>query len=251
MPATLTIVYFFALAIISFALATISIVWLLKVRKHLSTLSKMVLEFEEVERVIQATTKTESFESRIAGCESKADESQNKLAEYETTINEIDSKVRQIDEIMKKHAVELANTSEKVASFEQRFGDVENNIGDKFNKLEEYEIKGNELAAKLESVEQTANKSGADLAEVNTSVNALKDKIEALEKFQTIVQKIHSIIQAAFIDMRASASPEQEQEVPEVPSETAEPEEAARFSQDEHEEAADQQTSETEAYHYP
>lgn len=248
MPATLTIVYFFALALISFALATISIVWLLKVRKHLSTLSKMVLEFEDVEKVIRATAKAESFESRITGCESKADESQNKLAEYKSTIDEIAPKVRQIEEIIKKHAVELANTSEKIASFEHHFGDFENNVGDRLNKLEEYEIKGNELAAKLESVEQTANKNGADLAEVNTSVNALKDKIEALEKFRTIVQKTHSIIQAAFIDMRTGASPEQDLG---VPSENARPEEASRFSQDEQKEAADQQTSETEAYQYP
>jgi chromosome segregation ATPase len=228
MPETLTIVYFFALALISFALATISILWLFKVRRHLSTLGKVVFEFEDVGRTIPATAKTESFESRIAGCESKADESQNKLAEYETTIDEIASKVRQVEAIIKTHAVDLANTSEKIASIEHRSDDFENNIGDKLN--------------------QTANKNEADLAEVITSVNALKDKIENLEKFRTIVQKTHTIIQAAFADMRTGASAEKRLG---VLSQTAKPEEATRWSQDEQQEAMDQETSETEAYHYP
>jgi chromosome segregation ATPase len=228
MPDTLTIVYFFALALISFAFATVSIVWLLKIRKLLSILGKRVLELEDVERVTPATGKTESFESRIAGCESKADESQNKLAEYETTIDEVASKVREVEEIMKTHAVDLANTSEKIASFEHRFDDFENNIGDKLN--------------------QTAKKNEADLAEVVTSVNALKDKIELLEKFRTIVQKTHTIIQAAFADMRTSRSPEKALG---VSTQTAKPEEASRWSQDEQEEAVDQETSETEAYNYP
>lgn len=228
MPDTLTIVYFFALALISLALATISIVWQLKLRRHLSILGKKILEFEDVKIAIQNTGKKQSFESRIAGCESKADESQNKLAEYEATFDEILSRVREVEEIMKKHAVELANTSEKIASFEHRFDGFENNIGDKLN--------------------QTANKNEADLAEVVTIVNALKDKIETLEKFRTIVQKTYSIFQAAFTDMRTSASPEKGLG---VSSENATPEGASRFSQDEHQEAVDQQTSDTEAYHYP
>jgi chromosome segregation ATPase len=228
MPGMLTIVYFFILALISLAVATIAIVWLSMVRRHLSTLGKRVLEFEDVARVIQAAGKTESFEPRMTACESKADESQNKLAEYETTIDEIASKVGRVEQIIKKHAVDLANTSEKIASFEHRFGDFENSIGDRLN--------------------QTANKNEAGLAEVDTSVNALKDKIETLEKFRTIVQKTHSIIQAAFADMRASRSPEKGLG---VSSETTKPEAASRWSQDEQEEAADQQTSETGAYHYP
>jgi DNA repair ATPase RecN len=224
----LTIVYFFILALISLVVAAIAIVWLSMVRKHLSTLGKRVREFEDVAKASQAAGKTESFESRITACESKADESQNKLAECETTMDEIVFKVGQVEQIMKKHAVELANTLEKIASFEHRFDDFENSIGDKLN--------------------QTANKNEAGLAEVDTSVNALKDKIETLEKFRTIVQKTHSIIQAAFTDMRASRSPEKGLG---VSSEAAKPEAASRWSQDEQEEAADQQTSETGAYHYP
>ena len=224
MSDTITTIYFFALALISFALATISIVWLIKVRKHLSTLGKIVLEFEDIGRTIQAADKTESFESRIAGCESKADESQNKLVEYETATDEIASKVRQIEEIIKNHAVELANISEKAASFEE----LENNMVDKLN--------------------QTANKNEAELAEVVTSVNALKDKIETLEKFSTVVQKTLSIIQAAFTDIHPGASTQEDMR---VSSETATPEQASRFSQDEQKEAANQQSSETEAYHYP
>jgi chromosome segregation ATPase len=215
MSDTLTIVYFFALALVSFALAAISILWLFKIRKLLSTLGKRILEFDDAASAIPAADKTESFESRIDGCE--------------TTIDEVASKVRQVDEIIKKHAVELANTSEKVASFEHRFDDMENNVGDKLS--------------------QAANRNQAGLAEVLTSVNALKDKIEDLEKFRTIVQKTHTIIQAAFADMRTSASAEKD---PAASRQTREPEvEALRWSQDEQQEAVDQQTSETEAYHYP
>lgn len=215
MPNTSTLVYFFALALVSFTLAAISIFWLLKVRKLLSTLGKRILEFGDAASAIPAVDKTESLESRIAGCE--------------TGIDEIDSKVRQVEDIIKTHAVDLANTSEKVASFEHRLDDIENNVGDKLN--------------------QAANKNQAGLAEVLTSVNALKDKIEDLEKFRTIVQKTHTIIQAAFADMRTSASAEKDLG---ALRQTAEPEEEAlRWSQDEQQEAVDQQTSETEAYHYP
>jgi chromosome segregation ATPase len=215
MPNTSTLVYFFALALVSFALAAISILWLLKVRKLLSTLSKIALEFDDAASAIPAADKTESLESRIAGCE--------------TTIDEIASKVRQVEDIIKTHAVDLANTSEKIASYEHRFEYFESSLADKLN--------------------QAANKNQAGLAEVLTSVNALKDKIEDLEKFRTIIQKTHTIIQAAFADMRTSASAEKD---PAASRQTAEPEvEALRWSQDEQQEAVDQQTSETEAYHYP
>jgi chromosome segregation ATPase len=228
MPNVLTIVYFSILALIALVVATVAIVWLSIVRKHLSTLGKRVLEFEDVGRVIQATGNIESFESRITGCESKVDESQNKLADYETTIDEIVSKVRQAEEIMKKHAVDLANNSEEIASFGHRFDDFENSIGDKLN--------------------QAVNRDEAGLAEVNTSIKTLQDEIENLEKFRTIVEKTHSIIQAAFSDMRTGASPEKGLG---ILSENARPEQAARWSQDEQEEAADQEISETGAYHYP
>jgi hypothetical protein len=89
------------------------------------------------------------------------------------------------------------------------------------------------------------NKTG--LAGVDQSLNALTDKIEILEKFRTIVEKTHSIIQAAFIDMRSGTSTE---EGLGASSEITKPQEASRLSQDE-QETTDQETIETESYHYP
>jgi TolA-binding protein len=228
MPDILTMVYFFILALISFVVSIIAIVWLFIVHKHLLTLGKRVFEFEDIGRVTQAEDNTASFESRMAGCEKSTDENKNQLTDHETMINEIDFKVRQVEQLIKKHAVDLANNSEEIVSFERRFDDLENSIGDKLN--------------------QAANRDETGLAEVNTSINDLKGKIESLEKFQNIVQKTHSIIQAAFSDMRTSASPEKGLG---ILSEAARPEEALRWSQDAQEEATDQETLETEAYHYP
>jgi len=89
--------------------------------------------------------------------------------------------------------------------------------------------------------------SGDKWVAIPSFVKALTDKIEILEKFRTIVEKTHSIIQAAFIDMRASAFPEKALG---VSSETAKPEEASRWSKDE-QEATDPEKIETETYHYP
>ena len=238
----------FVLTLISFAFAIIAIVWLSIVSKHLSALGKRVLESEDMERVIQAADETVSFGSRITGLKSRADESQNQLAELQTRLSEITAKLDINGQTMDKYASDLAKVSEKMASFELRFDEFENNVKNKLDKLPELEIQVDDLVTNLKSVEGIVNNNKTGLAGVDQSVKALTDKIENLEKFRTIVEKTHSIIQAAFIDMRASASPEKGLE---VSSEITNPQETSRFSQDEQEEAADQETIETEAYHYP
>jgi chromosome segregation ATPase len=238
----------FVLALISFTFAIIAIVWLSKVSKHLSALGKRVLESGDIERVIRAADKTVSFGSRIAGLESKADENQSQLAELQARLSEMTAKLDVTGQTMDKYTSDLAKISEKMASFELRYDEFESNVNNKLDKLLELETQVNDLVAKLKSVEGIVNNNKTGLAGVDQSVKALTDKIEILEKFRTIVEKTHSIIQAAFIDMRAGTSPEKGLG---VSSETAKPEEASRFSQDEQEEAADQDTIETEAYHYP
>jgi len=236
---TITIALF-VLALISLVMAVVAIGWLSIVSKHLSGLGKRVLESEDIGRIIEAADKTVSFESRMTGCESKADESQNQLVEHQTKLSELAAKLGAAEQMMDRHTADLAKTSEKMASFELRFDEFENNVGDKLNKLLEYETKVNELATKLESVEEMVNNNGAGLAEADRSIKTLTDKIENLEEFQTATEKTHSLIQAAFTDMRASTPPE---EGLGITSETAEPEETSQGPKDVQEEAGDQKTS--------
>lgn len=246
MTGTITIALF-VLALISFTFTIIAIVWLSIVNKHLSALGKRVLESEDIERVIQAADKAVSFESRITGCQSKADESQNQLAELQTRLSEITAKLDVTGQTMDQYTSDLAKISEKMTSFELRFDEFENNVNDKLNKLLELQTQVDNLVTGLKSVEGIVNNNKTGLAGVDQTVKALTDKIEILEKFRTIVEKTHSIIQAAFIDMRAGAS---EENGLRVSSEIMKPEEASRLSQDE-QEAKDQETIETDAYHYP
>ena len=232
----------FVLALISLVVAAVAIGWLSLVSKNLSALGKRVLESEDIGRIIQAADKTASFESRLAGCQSKADESQNQLLEHKTKLSEIAAKQGAAEQMMDRHTADLAKTSEKMASFELRFDEFENNVGEKLNQLLELETKVNELATKLESIEEMANNNGSGLAEANRSIKALRDEIESLNEFQTATKKTHSLIQAAFTDMRASMPLEEDLG---ITSEAAEPEGTSQEPEDGQEEAEDQKTSGT------
>jgi len=199
---TITIVF---LALLALAMAVIAIVWLSRVRKHLSELGIRVLESQDIGRIKEAANKTESFESRMAGCEHKADESQNQLGEYKTKLSEL--------------AAKLEASEQKMASFEVRF---------------------DELATKLGSVEQMANKNEAGLAEAIPSIKALADEIQNLQKFQTATEKAHSLIQAAFTDIQASIPPEESLV---TTPETAKPEETSQGPEEWQEETEKQKIS--------
>jgi chromosome segregation ATPase len=221
-----------ALGLISLILAVVAIGWLSIVSKHLSSLGKRVLESEDIGRVIQAADKTGSFESRIAGCENKTNESQNKLAEHEKKLYELIDKLGASEQMINRHAVDLANTSEKMASFEGRFNEFENNVGNKLNNLPELETKVNELVTKLESVEEVVNRNGAGIAEADRSLKTLTSEIQSLEKFQTSFEKTRNLILAAFTDMRAAVHPEEDQQ---VMSQTAKTEEISQGPEDKQE----------------
>lgn len=235
----------FVLALISVVVAVVAIGWLSIISSRLSTLGKKVLASEDIGRIIQAADKTESFESRMTGCQSKANESQNQLAEHDTKLSELAAKQGASEQMMDRHTADIAMASEKTASFELRFDEFKNNIGDKLNKLLEYETKINELATKLGSIEGKVNNNGAGLVEADRSIKALTDKIESLEKFQTTTEKTHSLIQAAFTDTRVSMPPE---EALSITAETAKLEETSQEPEDGQEEAEDQKTSGTYNY---
>jgi septal ring factor EnvC (AmiA/AmiB activator) len=195
----------FFVALLALAAAGVAIVWISKLSKHLSELGRSVLESQDIGRIKEAANKIESFDSRMAGCEHKADESQNHLTEHKTKLSEL--------------AAKLEASEQKTASFDVRF---------------------DELATKLESVEQMANKNEAGLAEAIPSIKALADEIQILQKFQTATEKSHSLIQAAFTDMQASIPPEESLG---TTPETTKPEEASQEPEELQEETKDPKMS--------
>jgi septal ring factor EnvC (AmiA/AmiB activator) len=205
---TITIVF---LALIALVAAVVAIVWLSRVSKHLSELGMRVLESQDIGRINEAAKKTESFESRMAGCEQKADESQNQHGEHKTKLSKL--------------AAKLEASEQKMASFEVRF---------------------DELATKLGSVEQMANKNEAGFAEAIPSIKALADEIQNLQKFQTATEKARSQILAAFTDMQASMPPEESLG---TTPETAKQEEASQGPEEWQEETKDQKMSGSVRWH--
>jgi len=205
---TITIVF---LTLLALAMAVAAIIWLLRVSKHLSELGMRVLESQDIGRIKEAANKTESFESRMAGCEEKADESQNQLGKHKTKLSELADK--------------LGASEQKMASFEVRF---------------------DKLATKLGSVEQMANTNDASLAEAIPSIKALADEIQNLQKFQTATEKAHSLIQAAFTDIQASILPEDSLV---TTPETAKPEETSQGPEEWQEETEHQKMSGSRRWH--
>jgi len=230
------------LALLSLVAVVIAIGWLSILRKHLSVLGQRVLESEDIGRIIQAADKVGSFESRMTDCENKADESKKRLAENETKLSGLIAKQEASEQRMDRHSADLAKTSENMASFKVRFDEFENNVDEKLNQLLELETKVNELTSMLESVEQIANRNEVGLADAGRSIKAMTDEIEILQKFQTVTEKAHSLIQAAFTDMRTNVSPEKGQE---ITSEIAEPEQISNGPEEVHEKAEDQRMPET------
>ena len=199
---TITVVF---LALSALAAGVVAIGWLLKLSKHMSELGRRVLESQDIGSIKEAANKIGSFESRMAGCEHKADESQNQLVEHKTKLSEL--------------AAKLEASEQKMASFEVRF---------------------DELATRLGSVEQMATKNEASLAEAIPSIKALADEIQTLQKFQTATEKARSHILAVFTDMQASMP--REEDMVTIP-ETAKLEEASQEPEEWQEEAEEKKMS--------
>lgn len=103
----------FVLALISFIFAISAIFWLSIISKHLSAL--------KAGKVTQASEKTASLESRITGCQKKADENRNQLAELQTRLNQVIAKLEIVEQTMDNYTAYIAKVSEKMASFELHF----------------------------------------------------------------------------------------------------------------------------------
>jgi predicted nuclease with TOPRIM domain len=145
-----------------------AILYLSKVRRDLMDLGMRVLESQDVGKIKEAANKTDTFESRLAGFEQKAEESKNQLTEQKTKLDELAGK--------------LGTSEQKAGSFDARF---------------------NELLAKLESVEQKTSKNENDLAQTVPNIKALADEIQNLKVFQAATEKAHNFIVDAFNNMQA------------------------------------------------
>ena len=156
------------------AAAGFAVLYLSKVKRSLSELGMRVLESQDVGKIKEAANKTDSFESRVAGCEQKTDESKNQLTEQKTKLNELTDK--------------LGSSEQKVASVEARF---------------------DELSTKIESVEQKTNENENDLAQTVPNIKALADEIQSLKMFQAATEKARGLILDAFNNMRAGTPPDE------------------------------------------
>lgn len=151
-----------------------AVLYLSKIKRGLSELGMRVLESQDVGKIKDAANKTESFGTRLAGCEQKTEESNNQLTEQKTKLNEL--------------ADNLGASEQKIASFEARF---------------------TELSTKIESVEQKTGKNENDLAQTVPNIKALADEIQGLKIFQAATEKVRSQILDAFNDMQAGSLSEE------------------------------------------
>jgi chromosome segregation ATPase len=99
----------FVLALISFIFAIIAIFWTSIVSRHLSAL--------KAGKATQAADKTASLESRMTGCQKKADENRNQLVELQTQLSHVTDKLEIVEQTLDNYTAYLAKVSEKMASF--------------------------------------------------------------------------------------------------------------------------------------
>jgi uncharacterized phage infection (PIP) family protein YhgE len=155
--------------------AGFAVAMLSKVKRGLSDLGMRVLESQDIGKIKAAANKTDTFESRLAGFEQKAEESKNQFNEQKTKLDDLAGK----------------------------FGAYEQQIGASEQKIGAFDARFNELSTKLESVEQKTSKNESDLAQTVPNIKALADEIQNLKVFQAATEKIRGQILGAFNDIQA------------------------------------------------
>lgn len=101
---TITIV----LAAAALGAAVFVIVRVSKIHELVMDLGRRVLDSQDIGRITEAVSKAETFESRVAGCERKADECQKQLAENKTTLSELAGKAGSVEQAARKNEDSLA-----------------------------------------------------------------------------------------------------------------------------------------------
>ncbi|MHC4539274.1 MAG: hypothetical protein ACYS74_05770 [Planctomycetota bacterium] len=168
-----------------------------------------MLESEDVGKIMEATGRTASFESRMAVCEDRSNQGHNQLAEHETKLSELAATLGATEQTANRNETGLAEVSKKTASLESRMAGCEDRANQAQNQLVQHETKVNELSTKLGAAEQVLDGHAAAFDESTRNMQVLADAIQSLEEFQTATEKARSLILAAFNDMRASISPEE------------------------------------------
>ena len=82
-------------------------------RKGLSELGMRLLESEDIVRIIEAAEKTAAYESRMAGCEDRTEQSENKLSEHETKLAKLTDSLGATEEMANSNMFGLSEVSEK------------------------------------------------------------------------------------------------------------------------------------------
>lgn len=147
----------------------------------------------------------------------------------------------------------IIQAAEKVGFYESRITGCEGKTDEskkqiaehetKLNQLVQLETKVKELAARMQSVERIAGRNEADLAKVDQNIKAMMDEIEILQKFQTVTEKTHSLIQSAFADMGTGMS--SADGGCEIKPQIAGPQESSHVPENEYEQAEYHERSDT------
>jgi chromosome segregation ATPase len=221
-------------ALSALAAAAVAIVWLTKISKQISDLGMRVLESADIKKIIEAAEKTATYESRMAGCENRTEQSEDKLSKHEISLGELGAKLEATEKTANTNGTGLAEASEKAASAESRIVGCESKTEQNENRLTELGTKINEFADRLEAVERKLEEHAAGLAEANQGMKVMTDEIQSLEEFQAATEKTRNIIIEAFNDTQASIPPVVE-ECPETNVDTTEPQETLQESEEEQE----------------
>lgn len=194
--------------------------WLSKLSKRMTGLGKRLLESEDVGKIMEAAKKAASYDSRMVGCESTANQNQKQLEEHKTKLSELAAGAEAIEQTVSRNTAGLAEVSQKAASFESNMAEYESKTQQSQNQLMQLETKIDELITRLGAVEQTLNEHTSTLERSGQSTRALENEVRCLEEFKTTTEKVHSSILAAFSDMKVS---EPAEAMPEITPEPAEP----------------------------
>lgn len=79
-----------------------------KMNANVMDLGRRVLDSQDISRITEAVSKAETFESRIAGSERKAEDCQKQLAEQKTKLSELAAKAESAEQAGKKNETCLA-----------------------------------------------------------------------------------------------------------------------------------------------
>ncbi len=197
--------------------------WMSKLSKRMTGLGRRLLESEDVGKIMEAAKKAASFDSRLAGCESTANQNQKRLDEHKAVLSELTANAEATQQMVKRNTAGLGEVSEKAVHFESRMAECENKADQSREQLIELEAKVNDIILRLGVVEQTLNGHTSAMEGSDRNIRTLENEVRSLEEFKAVAEKARSSILAAFQDMKANTPAQTEPEImPELPEPTPE-----------------------------